>query len=59
MRTSLKFWRVSFDRLLMRRVELLDLLQSGRAELLGDGSAIGSFFAALDQFEYWFNVATP
>lgn len=51
--------RSDFDRLLMRRVELPELLQGGRAELVGDGTAIGAFFGALDQFEYWFNVATP
>lgn len=51
--------RSDFDRLLMRRIELPELLQDGRAELLGDGTAIGAFFGALDQFEYWFNVATP
>jgi alkyl sulfatase BDS1-like metallo-beta-lactamase superfamily hydrolase len=51
--------RGDFDRLLMRRVELPELLQGGRAELVGDGTAIGVFFGAFDQFEYWFNVATP
>lgn len=51
--------RSDFDRLLMRRVELPELLQGGRAELAGDGTAIGAFFGALDQFEYWFNVVTP
>tara|TARA_R110002110_G_scaffold43803_1_gene135618 strand:- start:22608 stop:24584 length:1977 start_codon:yes stop_codon:yes gene_type:complete len=51
--------RGDFDRLLLRRVELPELLQGGRAELVGDGTAIGAFFAALDQFEYWFNVVTP
>lgn len=56
---QLTLGRGDFDRLLLRQVELPALLQSGQAQLVGDGTAIGAFFAALDQFEYWFNVVTP
>lgn len=51
--------RGDFDRLLLRRVALPALLEGGEAALVGDGTAIGAFFGALDQFEYWFNVVTP
>lgn len=51
--------RALFDLLLMGEAELPPLLEAGRVQVIGNGGAVAAFLAALDQFDYWFDVVTP
>lgn len=51
--------RALFDLLLLGEAELPPLLEAGRVRVVGDGTVVAAFLAALDQFEYWFDVVTP
>ncbi len=48
-----------FDLLLIGEAELPPLLEAGRVQVIGNGRAVAAFLAALDQFDYWFDVVTP
>ncbi|MCC5887589.1 MAG: MBL fold metallo-hydrolase [Gammaproteobacteria bacterium] len=51
--------RSLFDLLLLGEAELPPLLEAGRVQVVGNGAAVAAFLAALDEFEYWFDVVTP
>lgn len=51
--------RSLFDLLLLGEAELPPLLEAGRVQVIGDGRVVAAFLAALDQFDYWFDVVTP
>lgn len=51
--------RALFDLLLVGAAELPPLVDAGRVTVLGNGDAVAAFIAALDQFEYGFDVVTP
>jgi len=51
--------RSDFDQLLMKTASFENLMAQGKIQHQGDLKLIPQFFGMLDNFEYWFNIATP
>ena len=51
--------RSDFDQLLMKTASFDNLMAQGKIQHQGDLKLIPQFFGMLDNFEYWFNIATP
>jgi alkyl sulfatase BDS1-like metallo-beta-lactamase superfamily hydrolase len=51
--------RAALNGILMGEATAADKLASGEAVIEGDGSNLGEFVSMLDNFEFWFNIATP
>ena len=51
--------RSDFDLLILQRVDVPELLGSGRMRLTGEQAALGALFGSLDQPEFWFPMVTP
>jgi alkyl sulfatase BDS1-like metallo-beta-lactamase superfamily hydrolase len=51
--------RSAFDELVLGRVELPELVESGRLRVEGDGEALLTFFGLLDELDPAFPIVTP
>ncbi len=51
--------RANLDRLVLQEVAPPALIAAGDLKLEGDVTALGAFFGALDQPEFWFNTQEP
>lgn len=51
--------RSDFDQLLMKKDSFENLMAQGKVKHQGDLKLIPQFFGMLDNFDYWFNIATP
>jgi alkyl sulfatase BDS1-like metallo-beta-lactamase superfamily hydrolase len=51
--------RSDLNEVILGNAKLADLLQSGKAEIDGDQQALHDLLDLLDEFEFWFNIATP
>ncbi len=56
---SLTIDRRDFDKVLLAKASLQELIAGGRARLDGDATALQDFVGLLDDFELWFNIVTP
>jgi len=50
--------RASFDKVMLKEQTFDDLIKSGKAKLKGQAAKFGEFAAALDNFEFWFDIVT-
>jgi alkyl sulfatase BDS1-like metallo-beta-lactamase superfamily hydrolase len=51
--------RASLDGVILGVTPLADQIADGRATVDGDEQALHDFIALLDDFEFWFDIATP
>lgn len=51
--------RSDFDQLLMKTTSFENLMAQGKIQHQGNLNLIPQFFGMLDNFDYWFNIATP
>jgi alkyl sulfatase BDS1-like metallo-beta-lactamase superfamily hydrolase len=51
--------RTDLNEVILGKGKLADLIQSGKAEIDGDPRALHDLLDLLDEFEFWFNIATP
>jgi alkyl sulfatase BDS1-like metallo-beta-lactamase superfamily hydrolase len=51
--------RTTFDEILLGSAKFGERVADGSIQISGDPAAVGSHFASLDEFPYWFNVVTP
>ena len=51
--------RAHLDEIILGVSPLADQIAAGHATVEGDEQALHDFVALLDDFEFWFNIATP
>jgi alkyl sulfatase BDS1-like metallo-beta-lactamase superfamily hydrolase len=51
--------RSDLDEVILGTAPIADQIADGRAKLKGDDQALRDFIGLLDDFEFWFNIATP
>ena len=56
---SMTLSRDTLNRMMLKETTLKDALAKGDVKVSGDQEKITDMFAALDNFEFWFNIVTP
>jgi alkyl sulfatase BDS1-like metallo-beta-lactamase superfamily hydrolase len=51
--------KASLDKIQLGEETLDPLVQAGDAKITGRSTAVDEFLALLDNFPFWFNIATP
>lgn len=51
--------RETLNRMMLKEMTLKDAIDKGEVKVTGDQQKITEMFAALDNFEFWFNIVTP
>lgn len=51
--------RETLNRMMLKEMTLKDAIDKGEVKVTGDQQKITDMFAALDNFEFWFNIVTP
>ncbi len=56
---SMTLSRDTLNRMMLKETTLKDAIAKGDVQVSGDQQKITDMFAALDNFEFWFNIVTP
>jgi alkyl sulfatase BDS1-like metallo-beta-lactamase superfamily hydrolase len=56
---SLTLSRDTLNKIILQQTKLDDAISSGAVKLDGDRAKLNQVVAALDDFEFWFNIVTP
>ncbi|WP_256985580.1 alkyl/aryl-sulfatase [Bordetella genomosp. 1] len=56
---SVTLTRETLNRMMLRETNLNDAISKGDVKVTGDQQQITEMFAALDNFEFWWNIVTP
>jgi alkyl sulfatase BDS1-like metallo-beta-lactamase superfamily hydrolase len=43
----------------LKEITLAEAIKAGKIKMQGDEKLVTDFFAMIDNFDFWFNIATP
>jgi alkyl sulfatase BDS1-like metallo-beta-lactamase superfamily hydrolase len=56
---TLTLSRDTLNSIILQQTKLDDAISSGAVKVSGDKAKLNNVVAALDSFEFWFNIVTP
>ena len=56
---TLTLSRDTLNKIILQQIKLDEAISSGAVKVDGDRAKLNQIVAALDDFEFWFNIVTP